>query len=248
MVRHLDLSGRQLPQQGQGEGGTEQHYRTSSKHNSCTGISFVVLSYHVGAEKPSREMFDTAREIALGRSGWEESETDFVHVGDDFAKDVMGAREAGWGAILLDRDGTGGKGARAVDDENRGFVRGMLDKDGTEIDVRVIRGLNELVGEPPNEPPASLPLEDSPPASPPTTRDMTETPGEAGGMGSGMLHTDNERGPRQGDKTEEKLEVNKPTTKSVVAIETKERIEGRMKANHTGRMTEEHHVRPKAEP
>lgn len=146
-MRHADLSGQQLPQQGQGDGETERNFRLSS----FPRISFTVLSYDVGAEKPSREIFDAARTIALGYSGWEESETDFVHVGDDFEKDVKGARQAGWDAILLDRDGTGGKGARVVDGENQGFVRGSLDENGKEIDVRVIRGLNELIGEPLSE-------------------------------------------------------------------------------------------------
>ncbi|KAI9805599.1 MAG: hypothetical protein M1825_000850 [Sarcosagium campestre] len=81
-------------------------------------ISFTVLSYDVGAEKPDGRIFDAAK--SLLRASLDDQEKDSVsiegeenpvldeftllHVGDDLRKDVLGAKAAGWNSILLDRD------------------------------------------------------------------------------------------------------------------------------------------------
>lgn len=71
-------------------------------------ISFVVLSYDVGAEKPDRQIFDAAVE-SLGKSlagnteGLTVNDFEKVYVGDDLKKDYQGARDAGWDSILLER-------------------------------------------------------------------------------------------------------------------------------------------------
>ncbi|KAI9678901.1 MAG: hypothetical protein M1829_001886 [Trizodia sp. TS-e1964] len=63
-------------------------------------VSFVAGSYDIGFEKPHPEIFAVAKEMADIRAGrWE-----FEHVGDDWDKDVLGARAAGWRGILLDRE------------------------------------------------------------------------------------------------------------------------------------------------
>jgi HAD superfamily hydrolase (TIGR01549 family) len=50
----------------------------------------VVVSQRVGSIKPNRPIF-AAAEAALGQSG-----PAILHVGDDWAADVIGARQAGW--------------------------------------------------------------------------------------------------------------------------------------------------------
>ena len=60
-------------------------------------VSFTVVSYEVGEEKPHPKIFRTA----LERAGVEASET--IHVGDQYESDVVGARGVGITPILLDR-------------------------------------------------------------------------------------------------------------------------------------------------
>lgn len=61
----------------------------------------VILSEDVGAMKPSRVIFDAAAKAAGG------GERRRLYVGDTFATDILGARNAGWFPILFDRHGTG---------------------------------------------------------------------------------------------------------------------------------------------
>ncbi|KAH7163460.1 HAD-like domain-containing protein [Dactylonectria estremocensis] len=79
-------------------------------------IDFHCMSYDVGVEKPDRVIFDAAqlmltRVIAIrdGKS-LTEAKSDMetwqkVYVGDEYAKDVVGALNAGWNPVLLDSDG-----------------------------------------------------------------------------------------------------------------------------------------------
>jgi FMN phosphatase YigB (HAD superfamily) len=77
-------------------------------------IDFHCMSYDVGVEKPDARIFSAAeamlcRTIAAqsGTSpspaldGWQK-----VYVGDEYAKDVVGAANAGWNPVLLDVDDT----------------------------------------------------------------------------------------------------------------------------------------------
>ncbi len=61
----------------------------------------VILSEDVGAMKPSRAIFDAAWQAA-GREPRRR-----VYVGDSFATDIVGAKEAGWFPIFFDRHGHG---------------------------------------------------------------------------------------------------------------------------------------------
>ncbi|KAI9852794.1 MAG: hypothetical protein M1830_006769, partial [Pleopsidium flavum] len=71
-------------------------------------VDFVALSYDVGEEKPHHLVFDAAKELLRTRLELEprevEEEFGLLHVGDDMEKDVLGARNAGWGSVLLDRE------------------------------------------------------------------------------------------------------------------------------------------------
>ncbi len=62
-------------------------------------VEFVVASAAVGMEKPDPRIF----EIALSMAGVSADQA--IHVGDDYAADVLGARGAGVDAVLLDRAG-----------------------------------------------------------------------------------------------------------------------------------------------
>lgn len=58
----------------------------------------VILSEEVGAMKPAREIFDAAWKAGAGGAGVRK-----VYVGDSFATDVVGAKNAGWFPVLFDR-------------------------------------------------------------------------------------------------------------------------------------------------
>ncbi|KAI9681948.1 MAG: hypothetical protein M1817_000002 [Caeruleum heppii] len=83
-------------------------------------IQFTILSYDVGAEKPGPRIFNAAKEMsspcfkhgnglaaAYPHSGNAASSEDktYLHVGDDLDKDVVGAQQAGWNSVLIDRKG-----------------------------------------------------------------------------------------------------------------------------------------------
>lgn len=72
-------------------------------------VDFAVMSYDVGFEKPDRRIFDAACEMLTNLAApknAEESDVDLdswekVYVGDEYAKDVVGANSAGWNAVLI---------------------------------------------------------------------------------------------------------------------------------------------------
>ncbi|KAF2021531.1 hypothetical protein BU24DRAFT_417170 [Aaosphaeria arxii CBS 175.79] len=77
--------------------------------NSQEDIDFVILSYDVGYEKPDRPIFDAAVESLkqmLAKESQGQSIEDFekLYVGDEYEKDYVGAKNAGWNAIRLDRN------------------------------------------------------------------------------------------------------------------------------------------------
>ena len=99
-------------------------------------VQFVVLSYDVGYEKPDRRIFDAATKMldeitkvshssaSLGSL----NDYDKLYVGDSVEKDYIGAKEANWHAMLIDRSESGGRsGEEKVNDKERklGFVRGL---------------------------------------------------------------------------------------------------------------------------
>lgn len=72
-------------------------------------VSFVVLSYDVGVQKPDRGIYhaaiDSFKETLVGRN-LELTMDDFekLYVGDSIEHDYFGAKKAGWNALVLDRD------------------------------------------------------------------------------------------------------------------------------------------------
>lgn len=72
-------------------------------------IDFTVLSYDVGFEKPDKRIFTAAEEmlaslLAADKQQVDSSEWSKIYVGDEYAKDVVGATQAGWKAVLIDRE------------------------------------------------------------------------------------------------------------------------------------------------
>lgn len=73
-------------------------------------IDFVITSYEAGEEKPHHQIFDVAKQRgrACKQSDGtcdDQSETwTYLHVGDDEAKDYIGAVNAGWDSVYLDRN------------------------------------------------------------------------------------------------------------------------------------------------
>ncbi|KAF3013282.1 hypothetical protein E8E14_009771 [Neopestalotiopsis sp. 37M] len=96
-------------------------------------IDFHCMSYDVGVEKPDRAIFRSAESLAANiisaRHGRDaaQAETDAaqhwhkVYVGDEYAKDVEGAIEAGWNPILLETDASSENIAKLMDYPSQSF-------------------------------------------------------------------------------------------------------------------------------
>jgi FMN phosphatase YigB (HAD superfamily) len=70
-------------------------------------VDFMVLSYNIGFEKPSPEMFKAAENITKAILPQSEAQDPIskLYIGDDFEKDGLGAAKAGWDSIVIDRHG-----------------------------------------------------------------------------------------------------------------------------------------------
>ncbi|RMJ22288.1 hypothetical protein PHISP_06842 [Aspergillus sp. HF37] len=88
-------------------------------------FDLVITSFQAGFEKPKREIFAAAKDAARAMLGPEYACGKWVcvHAGDDYVKDYCAARDAGWDAYFLDRDGQGEH--RHVDRRKR--IRSLTD-------------------------------------------------------------------------------------------------------------------------
>ncbi|GIZ37553.1 hypothetical protein CKM354_000099700 [Cercospora kikuchii] len=88
-------------------------YAKSSVAAECEqyDVDFSVMSYDVGHEKPDKRIFEAAEEVLrtslLRAENGESVEWRKVYVGDEHEKDVVGALNAGWNAVLIDRETAG---------------------------------------------------------------------------------------------------------------------------------------------
>ena len=127
----------------------------------------IVVSQRVGAIKPQAAIFRAA-EAALGIDGER-----ILHVGDDWAADVVGARRAGWrAAYLRDRQGTSPLPSSVRDD-------------AVEADLELDR-LADLPAASPIRPPA---VPNDPGVVPGATRSCRVTTGRPGDHGSCRVST-----------------------------------------------------------
>jgi FMN phosphatase YigB (HAD superfamily) len=107
-------------------------------------IDFVVQSYDVGHEKPDRRIFDAATSLlseTLANEGKGVSADDFekLYIGDDLENDYLGARAAGWDAVLIDRKGVTDKTERY----NFDWVV-LKNKEGREREVLMAKSLLDI--------------------------------------------------------------------------------------------------------
>jgi FMN phosphatase YigB (HAD superfamily) len=103
-------------------------------------IDFSVMSYHVGHEKPDKRIFEAAEEMLMrtieSRRISEHSPNDAsvgawrkIYIGDEYAKDVVGALGAGWNAVLVDRERGGeSEDVMPLDDEPVGSLYDVFEK------------------------------------------------------------------------------------------------------------------------
>ena len=71
-------------------------------------IEFTVMSYDVGHEKPDKRIFTAAEEmleLLPAMAGTDLSDWEKLHVGDEYQKDIVGARNAGWYGVLINEEG-----------------------------------------------------------------------------------------------------------------------------------------------
>lgn len=94
-------------------------------------VDFAVMSYDAGFEKPDRRIFDAAVKMVeairgseeAGDKGTDSSSWEKVYVGDEHAKDVVGAKDAGWNAVLIaDGEIGAGKGVEWRDEDRPGTL------------------------------------------------------------------------------------------------------------------------------
>jgi FMN phosphatase YigB (HAD superfamily) len=108
-------------------------------------VSFVVLSYDVGFEKPDRRMFDSAvsmlqKTLAGNEDGLVADDFEKLYIGDEVEKDYVGAEAAGWRSILLDRENTTATKSKELS------YADVKDKSGTQRKVLVTNDLSALSG------------------------------------------------------------------------------------------------------
>ncbi|GAB0094334.1 Rhythmically expressed gene 2 protein [Sergentomyia squamirostris] len=76
---------------------SDPRVRTVVKNLQLPEFDFVLCSFDIGHQKPSRKIFDRALEVA--GDGIKASES--LHVGNTPLLDYVGAREAGWSGVLI---------------------------------------------------------------------------------------------------------------------------------------------------
>lgn len=86
-----------------------QKLRYPTYSESGEDFAFTAMSYDIGFEKPDKRIFAAAELLAFSGPGgptteWELEQWTRVHIGDDYEADVVGARNAGWKAVLIDRE------------------------------------------------------------------------------------------------------------------------------------------------
>lgn len=99
-----------------------------------TDIDFCIMSYDVGCEKPSSEIFDAATSmlgsiLAAEGTEFKKQDWDLLYVGDEVKKDAHGAIQAGWDAVIVDR---GGEKDLAYEGDAPG-VEGFIEVEGKQV-------------------------------------------------------------------------------------------------------------------
>lgn len=117
-----DRSSMELPgfeERGSKQTPQPQNHDTTAQPDA--DLDVVITSYEAGEEKPNKLIFDVAKRQArlLARhdapAGLDEADDwTYIHVGDDYQKDYLGAVDAGWQSYSLERDGGEKRPARTI--------------------------------------------------------------------------------------------------------------------------------------
>ena len=73
-------------------------------------LDFTVMSYDVGHEKPDKRIFNAAEEmleLLTHVSDTDAGDWDKLHVGDEYQKDIVGAKNASWYGVLINGEPSG---------------------------------------------------------------------------------------------------------------------------------------------
>ena len=125
-----------------------QQQRSASKRED--DVDFTVMSYDVGHEKPDVRIFQAADEmlnVTLRSRGESVEKADAgswekIYVGDEYDKDVFGARNAGWHTVLVGGESLSERSdVRWLDD---GSQRSLMDILRSETGGAAFRNLREL--------------------------------------------------------------------------------------------------------
>lgn len=109
-------------------------------------ISFVVLSYDVGVEKPNRAIFDAAidsfKETLSGSDdGLQAEDFEKLYIGDSLQHDFFGAKRAGWNSLMLDR---GGHYKNAFAKKGKDLITATVKKEKSHNTFAKVRMINNL--------------------------------------------------------------------------------------------------------
>lgn len=101
-----------------------RHGSARRQNQADSNIDFVIMSFDVGHEKPDRRIFDAADMMlkadgkAVDSTAWQK-----IYVGDEYGKDIVGAGDAGWNAILI---GARDERVQWLDDKPAGTLKEMF--------------------------------------------------------------------------------------------------------------------------
>ncbi|KAG9593975.1 hypothetical protein KCU77_g6268, partial [Aureobasidium melanogenum] len=114
----------------------EARQAEEAQNHQHPDIDFCVMSYDVGVEKPSSEIFDAAVDtlsslLSSESKEYKKEDWGLVYVGDEVGKDAKGAVMAGWNAVLLDR---GGEVDTAYEGDAPG-VEGWIEVEGSRVPI-----------------------------------------------------------------------------------------------------------------
>ncbi|KAK7947902.1 uncharacterized protein PG986_008788 [Apiospora aurea] len=133
-------------------GGTQQIDDAGMLARPDYDVDFHCMSYDVGVEKPDRRIFDSAEhmlaQVVAARDdakSMAEAEADIkawqkVYVGDEHAKDVIGALNAGWDPVLLDVDGDSDAASKLTESHSRTLADSFKERP-----VLTVNSIRELV-------------------------------------------------------------------------------------------------------
>lgn len=104
---------------------------TTESSGEQDDVDFTVMSYDVGHEKPDKRIFSAAEgmlKLLPGAAELDPSAWDKIYVGDEYEKDVVGARNAGWYAVLVNEDAASTPDVENIDDKSPGDLLRHLEE------------------------------------------------------------------------------------------------------------------------